>query len=129
MMGVLVGILMLVLSPVIVNLFNPIPEVRKLTIQLLIVNGVFLGVYCYNSVCFFILRAGGDSIRAFILDQSPTYLLSLPIAIVLGINAQKWGLNIVMILLVSHIADIIKIFISNMFISQKKWLHNLTLDK
>lgn len=129
MMGVMVGVLMLVLSPVIVNLFNPIPEVRELTIQLLIINGVFLGVYCYNSVCFFILRAGGDSIRAFILDQSPTYLLSLPIAIVLGLNAQKWGLNIVMILLVSHIADIIKIFISNMFISQKKWLHNLTLDK
>ena len=46
MMGVIVGTLMLILSPVIVSLFNPTDEVRQLTISLLTVSGIFTGVYC-----------------------------------------------------------------------------------
>lgn len=129
MMGIIVGVLMLITSPFIVNMFNPTPEVRQLTISLLTVSGIFTGVYCYNSVCFFILRSGGDSIRAFILDQSPTYLFSLPVAILLGINAKAWGISIITIFVVSHIGDIIKIFISNIFVAQRKWLVNLTVNK
>lgn len=126
-LGVTLGILMIATSPLIVKVFNPNEETRKLTIYLVMITGIFTGIYCYNSVCFFTMRAGGDSIRAFILDETPTYLISLPIAIVLGINANKWGLNVVTIYLISHSADIFKIFLSNYFISKKKWLVNLTL--
>ena len=64
-LGGALGILMLFLSPVIVLLFDPSNEIKSLTINLLRITGVFTFVYCYNSVCFFTMRAGGDIIRSF----------------------------------------------------------------
>lgn len=125
-LGLTLGVLMAVSSPLIVKLFNPTEEVRALTIKLVIITGIFTTIYCYNSVCFFTMRAGGDSIRAFLLDETPTYLISLPLAIILGTNATKWGLNVVTIYLITHISDFFKIFLSNFFIAKKKWLVNLT---
>lgn len=125
-MGFSLGLLMILLSPYIVKLFNCSRDIEYLTINLLRITGVFIGIYCYNSVCFFTMRAGGDNIRAFLLDEIPTYIISLPIAIVLGINAKDWGISIIIIYLVSHVSDIFKIFLSNYFIKQKKWMVNLT---
>lgn len=126
-MGVCLGILMLFLSPVIIKLFKPSDEIKSLTINILRITAVFIAIYCYNSVSFFIMRAGGDNIRAFILDEVPTYFISLPIAIFLGVNAKEWGIDIIVIYLASHASDIFKLFLSNYFYSQKKWLVNLTL--
>lgn len=126
-LGITLGLLMIALSPLIIKLFNPTEEIRKLTIYLVMITGIFTGIYCYNSVSFFTMRAGGDSIRAFILDETPTYLISLPLAIILGTNAEKFGLNVVTIYLISHSADLFKLWLSNYFTSKKKWLVNLTL--
>lgn len=126
MMGASVGLLMLITAPYVSLLFNPTPEVKELTVGLLRITGIFTAVYCYCSVSFFTLRAGGDSLRAFILDQSPTYIISLPLAIVLGVNARDWGLSIITIYLITHIADIVKIILANYFFGKKKWLVNLT---
>ena len=117
---------MILLSPVIVLLFDCDENIKDLTINLIRITGIFTGIYCYNSVCFFTMRAGGDNVRAFLLDEIPTYIISLPIAIVLGINAKDWGISIIFVYLASHISDIFKIFLSNYFIKQKKWLVNLT---
>ena len=126
MMGLIVGILMITLSPLIAKLFNPSDDVYPLLMRILRVTSIFMAVYCYNSVCFFILRAGGDAVKAFILDQVPTYIISVPIAIIFGINAAAWGLALPTVYALTHIADLIKIFISNYFVSKKTWLVNIT---
>ncbi len=126
MMGVTVGLLMALTSPFIVLLFNPTPEMKSNIIQLLIVSGIFTAVYCYNAVTFFALRAGGDSLRAFLLDQVPTYLFSIPLTIFFGMNAQVFGLTLIQVFIISKSAEFIKIFIGTFFINQKKWLVNLT---
>ena len=118
---------MIALSPLIIKFFNPTEEISRLTIYLVMITGIFTGIYCYNSVSFFTMRAGGDSIRAFILDETPTYLISLPLAIFFGMNAEKFGLNVVTVYLISHSADLFKLWLSNFFTSKKKWLVNLTL--
>ena len=127
-MGITVGILMVITAPVITDLFNPTDEVRKITINFLRITGFFTGVYCYNSVCFFTLRSGGDSVRAFILDQSPTYFICLPLAIILGVNAKKWGIDVILIYIITHAGDVVKMFIANLFLKKKKWLRNLTIQ-
>ncbi|MEG1805270.1 MAG: MATE family efflux transporter [Clostridia bacterium] len=129
MLGAVSGILMVLLSPVILQLFNPTPEAEKIVIQVLIVTAFFLTIYAYNGCCFFIMRAGGDSLRTFILDQGATYLIAIPIAIVCGVNASAWGLTLPMIFLFSHIADVIKIFVATKFVHMGKWIVNLTKSK
>lgn len=126
LMGLTVGLLMLGLSPLIAKLFNPSDEVYPLLMSVLRVTAVFMAVYCYNSVCFFILRAGGDAVKAFILDQVPTYAISVPIAIIFGVNASRWGLTLFSVYAMTHIADAIKIFIATSFVSKKTWLVNIT---
>lgn len=124
-MGVSVGILMTIFAPFIIKLFNLSGDVRILAIRLLQVTAFFTAVYCYNSVDFFTLRSGGDSIHAFLVDQLPTYLITLPIAIVLGVNARRWDLSIVFIMIMTHLGDIFKMFLADYFVSKKKWVVNL----
>lgn len=126
MMGLFVGVLMYFTSPYIIQMFNPTDEVAALGISLLRIAAIFAAIYCYNSVTFFTLRAGGDSLRAFLLDQIPTYLVAIPIAMYLGINAESLGVSIVHILIATRAADLIKIFIGDFLLSRGAWLRNLT---
>ncbi len=126
--GVFVGILMIILGPYISELFNPTDEVKEIMVNVLNVTGIFCAVYCYNSVSFFVLRSGGDTTRAFILDQTPTYLIGIPLAAIFGINAKNWGISLSMIFLITHGNDVFKIFLGNYFVRKKKWLTNITLE-
>ena len=126
MLGVTAGVLMIFTSPLIIKLFDPSDEIRLLTVRLVQITGIFTAIYCFNSVCFFTMRAGGDNIRAVILDESPTYVIALPLAILFGINAVNWGLSIVEIYIITHVSDIFKIFLAVKFTNQKKWVVNLT---
>lgn len=126
MLGLGAGILMIITAPIIIKLFNPSDDIRLLTIRLVQITGIFTAIYAFNSVCFFTMRAGGDNIRAVILDESPTYLISLPLAILFGVNASKWGLSIIEVYLITHISDVFKIFLAVYFTNKKKWVVNLT---
>lgn len=128
-MGVVVGGSMMALSPVTSMMFTKDPEMINLMCRIMRVTACFAIVYCFNAVSFFTLRAGGDSLRAVILDQGPTYLLGLPVAIILGVNAASWGIDIVIVYLASHIMDISKIFMGNFFLRKRVWLKNLAVEE
>ena len=129
MIGAFVGVLMIITSPYISLMFEPTLEVKEMMIKVLNVTAIFCAIYCYNSVSFFVLRSGGDTTRAFILDQTPTYLIAIPLAAILGINASKWGLALPLIYLITHSSDVFKIFLGNYFVNKKTWLVNLTTEK
>ncbi len=126
-LGLGLGILMFFTSPYIADLFQPSPEVKGMTIDVVNITAVFLAIYAYNATCFYILRAGGDSVRAFILDQLPSYVISMPLAIIFGINAKAWGLSLANVFLIAHVCDIIKLFVSTLFVRKEKWVVNLTV--
>ncbi len=129
MLGIVMGILMVITGPFIISMFKTSKETRNLIMGILIVTAIFLAIYSYNSVCFFILRAGGDSLRAFLLDQLPTYLIGLPIAIIFGLNAKNWGISMVFIFSLSHLSDLSKVFLATHFVRKEQWLVNITLNQ
>ena len=51
-LGVAMGILMIATGPLIIKMFNTTASSRKLIMGILIVTGIFLTIYSYNSVCF-----------------------------------------------------------------------------
>ncbi|MFI3167883.1 MAG: MATE family efflux transporter [Bacillota bacterium] len=125
--GVVMAIFMVILSPFVLQFFSPTAEIESLAIKIIIVVAVFLPSYSYNATSFFILRAGGDSLRAFLLDQGATILIALPISIFMGVNAVSLGVTVVEIYLASHIADVLKVFIGTRFVKNGKWLKNITV--
>ena len=128
-MGLGLGALMAATSPLTVLLFQPDQETKSMVISILCIVAVFLAIYSYNTVNFFVLRSGGDSLRAFILDQIPTYAIGIPLAILFGVNASSWGLALPFVFSITHISDIIKIFIGDKFVAKGKWIVNLTVKK
>lgn len=126
--GVFMAAMMVALSPYVLQLFSPTEEIQALSMKIIIVVAVFLPAYSYNATSFFILRAGGDSLRAFLLDQGATILLGLPIAMILGINATALGITVVEIYLASHIADVVKVFLGTKFVNKGKWMRNITVS-
>ncbi len=126
--GIVMSVFMVILSPSILRLFNPTDEIFKLAMDVIVVVAVFLPAYAYNATCFFILRAGGDSLRAFLLDQGATILVAFPIAVFMGVNATSLCVTVVEIYLASHIADLIKVVVATKFVQKGVWLRNLTIE-
>ncbi|MDD4291841.1 MAG: MATE family efflux transporter [Clostridia bacterium] len=127
MVGIATGIIMAIASPFLSLIFQPTDEVRSLMVKVLVLTAVFVTLYAYNATCFFILRAGGDSLRAFILDQMPTFIIGLPLAILFGVNAADWGITLPAVFAVAHACDVAKLFVATKFVKQEKWIVNLTV--
>ncbi len=129
MMGLVMGGAMALFSPLLSQMFTSDPETQSIMISILCIVAVFLAIYSFNTVLFFILRSGGDSLNAFIVDQTPTYLVGIPLAVLLGVNASAWGLSLPIIFAITHVSDIFKLFLSTHFVKKEKWVVNLTLKK
>ena len=83
----------------------------------------------FYAVIFFILRAGGDSMRAFLLDQLPTYVIGIPLTFLLHQMEPKWGLGLVLIFALTRIVDVVKVFFAVHLYKKETWVRNLTLNK
>lgn len=77
---------------------------------------------------YYALRAGGDSLRTFLLDQLPTYFVGLPVVVLLSYFRFELGINILIIFLASKSTDIVKLIYSRHIIQQGTWLNNLTVE-
>lgn len=128
-MGLVVGGLMALSAPLTVKMFSLTGEIKNITIQILLVQSIFVFAYLYCSVNFFTLRAGGDTKRAFLSDQIPTYLIGIPLVAFLGLNASAFSLSLPIIFTITHICDLSKVVAGDIFIKQGAWVENLTVDK
>lgn len=126
MASILAMVLLVSVSPLLLLILTPVGEVYTLSYQIIVVSTPFIILYGMNAVIFFILRAGGDSLRAFLLDQLPTFLLGIPLAFLLHAMEPKWQLGIILIFLATRIVDVVKIFLALFFYRQETWVQNLT---
>lgn len=110
-------------------LTEPSGEIYWNSYYLILITAGFSALYGFNAVVYYVLRAGGDSLRSFLLDQLPTYLVGIPLTFLLYKMEPKWQLGLITIFLASRIIDIIKIFMSAYFYNKGTWVKNLTIDE
>ena len=127
MMVTNIGVMVLIvgLSPVLLLVLSPVNHLYWLAYQIILINVGFIVIYGYNSMSYYTLRAGGDSLRSFLLDQLPTYLVGLPAVILLSYMRVEWGVGILAIFLASKTTDIVKLYFSIRVIKKGTWLNNL----
>lgn len=128
MMVTNIGVMLFIagLSPLLLMVLTPVNSLFWLAYQLILINVGFIVIYGYNAMSYYTLRAGGDSLRSFLLDQLPTYLVGLPLVILLSHYRLEWGIGILAIFLASKSTDVVKLFFSIRIIKQGTWLNNLT---
>ncbi len=120
-------IFLISLSPALLLILTPINAVYWSAYHLILVTSVFAVLYGYNAVIYFILRAGGDSLRAFFLDQLPTYFVGIPLTYLLHEMEYKWQLGLILIFAATRIIDVVKVVFSTYFYKKETWVQNLTI--
>lgn len=128
MMVTNIGVMVFIvgLSPLLLMILTPVNHLYWLAYQLILINVGFIVIYGYNSMSYYTLRAGGDALRSFLLDQLPTYLVGLPAVMLLSAMRVEWGVGILWIFLASKTTDIVKLYFSIKVIRKETWLVNLT---
>ncbi len=121
-------VLMIGASPLLLHFLADNKETFMLAYKLILLNAIFIVIYGYTAMTYYTLRAGGDSIRAFLIDQLPAYLVGIPIVIFLNYMEPKWGLGILLIFLFSKSTDLVKVFFARKVIKKDTWLRNITIE-
>lgn len=122
-------ILMVGASPLLLHFLADNKEIFMLSYKLILLNVAFIVIYGYTAMCYYTLRAGGDSLRAFLIDQLPAYLIGLPIVIFLSFMEPTWSLGLPLIFLLSKLSDLVKVFFSHYNIKKGTWLKNIAIEK
>ncbi len=92
MLGLCIGIVMSLLSRGFVALLfhNVTPETSLLAVHIIYIISAYMPLRAFVSIVVVgVLRSGGDSMYAFLLDTLPIYLLALPAGIILGIILKQ----------------------------------------
>ncbi len=126
MASLLAVVLLVTVSPALLLILTKPGPIYDYAYKLILITAIFILLYGFNAVIFFILRAGGDSLRAFFLDQMPTYLIGIPLTFFLSYMEPKWQLGLIVIFLFTRIVDVVKVFIAIKFYKDERWVQNLT---
>jgi putative MATE family efflux protein len=119
------GILIIIASPIIPNLFSEVTSAQKqLASQMLISYGILLSGCCMYTCCYMTLKTGGQATTTFMIDSGLMWLVAVPIAWLLAVFTD---ISLLYIFTIITGFDTLKFLISYIFIKKGKWLNNLTL--
>jgi len=126
MASIIAIILIVSISPFLLLILTPVNAVYYDAYNIILVTAIFIIIYGFNAEIFFILRAGGDSLRAFLLDQLPTFIIGIPLGFLLHQMEPQWQLGLIIIFALTRVVDIVKVFFAVHFYRKETWVQNLT---
>ena len=122
---IVMAVILVLVSPLIPQMYNVSEEVRSLTRQLLIVVALTLPVHSFAHVAYFTIRSGGRTVITFLFDAAYTWAVSVLLAFCL---VSFTDLPIVQIYFFVISADIIKVVIGVLMIRSGFWVRNVVND-
>ena len=123
--SIVVGFMIFGISFIIPNLYNVSEETKQLARYFLWGNAVFMCVYMFNAGCFFTIRSGGASLQAFIFDSGYTWIIQVPIAMIL---VKLTNLSIMQVFILVQCCDFLKAIVGVFFVKKGSWARNLTIS-
>ncbi len=122
-----VVIALVLIAPLFLLILTSTKEVHYLNSYYLILIFAFVfPFYGVNATCYFILRAGGEALDSFLLDQLPTFIITFPsLILIYFLNSPVFGLGLISILAISKIGEIAKLGLSYLYMKKGKWVKNL----
>lgn len=123
--GVLLGIVMFFISPLIPQLFGDISSTVKDNVRLLLIVFSFYVPIKFSNALHIVgtLRSGGDTVFAFLMEVVALWSIGVPLAFILSIFTD---LNIYWIVAIINVEEILKFFLVNYRFFTFKWAKNLT---
>lgn len=123
--GVIIGILVVVLSPAILSLYKVNPEVIELAQKTLIIASCFIWLRSMNAINIVgNLRAGGDTTYSLVLDGLIIWVLGVPMAYFAAFVLE---LPVYLVYLFVMSEELAKWILGLGRFLSRKWIHNLTV--
>lgn len=116
---------LIALSGVFPKLYDTTDSVRELATGFIIVTALFFPAQGVLNTLYFTLRSGGKTLVTFAFDSVFSWIVSLPVAMLLCFLT---GLPILAVYAIVQAIDIIKIIIGAGMIHKGIWISNLTSD-
>jgi Na+-driven multidrug efflux pump len=122
--GLIFGAVVYFSTPIVISAFSLPKETAVLYSQFVLVMAVFLTIKAFNimGICS-ILRSGGDSIIALIIDVGVMWILTNPLGAVLGL---KFSIAPAIVYLVFISEEFVKLPIMLYRVKKQYWLKDLT---
>ncbi len=118
-----VSVVFVVARPIVLIPYNITPEVYEQTMKILFLTAVIMNV---KALTFFfivgVFRNGGDTRSAALIDITSMWLVGVPMAIVVGLCFK---LPLVAIYSCMMIEELVKLVLSIIRFTSKKWIKNL----
>jgi Na+-driven multidrug efflux pump len=119
---IIIGLLMILCSPLIPMLYNIGPEVRDLTRRLLIIAGLSLPIHSFAHVTYFTIRSGGRTVITFFFDAVYTWAVTVVLAFCL---TRFTNLDILQIYFCVQFVDVIKLVVGLFMLRSDFWARNV----
>jgi putative MATE family efflux protein len=121
--GVLVGGLILVISPLVLSVYKVSPLVIDYTRKILWIVCTCLWMRAANMVIFIgILRSGGDTKFGFFLDAGTIWVVGVPLA---ALGAFAFHLPVYLVYLLVMMDELTKFVVGTWRYFSRRWIHNL----
>lgn len=117
-----IAILMVFIAPLFPRLYNTTDEARRLAVQFIIAQAIFMPQAAFMHATYFTLRSGGKTIVTFLFDSVFVWCVSVPVAF--GLSRYTL-IPAIAIFAVVQIMDWIKCVIGFVLVKKGVWLQNM----
>ncbi len=122
--GLVVGALILAISPLVMDIYKVSPLVIEYTRKILLIVAAFLWLRASNLILFIgIFRSGGDTRFGFFLDAGIIWMVGVPLAV---LGAFVFHFPIYLVYLLVMMDELTKFIVGTWRYTSRRWIHNLT---
>lgn len=107
------------------NAYNTTAEIKSLGQWFIIITALFFPVQSFLNSLYFTIRSGGKTLVTFFFDSVFSWVVALPLSILLCTFS---GLPVIGIFTIVQAADVIKVIIGLILVKKGLWLSNIVED-
>ena len=124
--GLISGLLLIILSPYILQLFNFTPKGQFYARNILLIYGLFMSIKVFNGINITgPFRAGGDTKFAMYMEIGCIWLIAVPLVF---IGAFYLALPVHLVVLMAQTSELVEFVLCYRRFKSKKWVNNLIHD-
>ena len=118
------ALLLILAAPLIPRAYTGVTEeVRRIATSLLIITACAMPLYSFSHCTYFTLRSGGKTIITFLFDCGYTWVVSVPLALLMVKVLQA---DVRAAYAATEGANLIKCIVGYLFVRSGRWIQNLT---
>lgn len=121
-MCTVVGAIMVLVAPLIPQVYNTSDNVKAIACSLLIVSAIMMPVNAFTNACYFTLRSGGKTLITFIFDSAFVWAVSIPTAMLV---THRTALPILQVYIIVQSLELIKCVIGFVLVKGRKWAKSI----